>query len=193
MKTMENFQDDIDKCLEVLHNGGLILYPTDSVWGIGCDATNEAAVAKIYQLKQREDAKKMIVLMTSEREVMQHVTQLDLALFNYLDAATKPTTVIYEGVIGLADNILGEDGSVAIRICNEPFCKHLIKRFQKPIVSTSANISGKATPSFYADVQKTIIEGVDYVVVYRQNDYAPKEPSSVIKWEKEGNVTIIRA
>ena len=191
--TMEDFQLDIEKCLEVLNAGGLILYPTDTVWGIGCDATNEAAVAKIYQLKQREDSKKMIVLMAGEKEVMQYATQLDLSIFDYLETVTKPTTVIYEGVIGLADNILGEDNSVAIRICEEPFCKHLIKRFQKPIVSTSANISGNATPSFYADIQKNIIDGVDYVVGYRQNDNSPKEPSSVIKWGENGSLIVIRA
>ena len=190
---MEDFKLDIEKCLEVLNAGGLILYPTDTVWGIGCDATNETAVAKIYQLKQREDSKKMIVLMAGEKEVMQYATQLDLSIFDYLETATKPTTVIYEGVIGLADNILGEDNSVAIRICEEPFCKHLIKRFQKPIVSTSANISGNATPSFYADIQKDIIDGVDYVVGYRQNDNSPKEPSSVIKWGKNGSLIVIRA
>jgi L-threonylcarbamoyladenylate synthase len=190
---MEDFQKDIDKCLEVLQAGGLILYPTDTVWGIGCDATNEAAVAKIYKLKQREDSKKMIVLMTSEREVMQYVTQLDLSIFDYLETVSKPTTVIYEGVIGLAENILGEDGSVAIRMCEEPFCKHLIKRFQKPIVSTSANISGNPTPSFYADIQKEILDGVDYVVRYRQDDNSPKEPSAVIKWDKSGNMVVIRA
>ena len=189
---MEDFQKDIDKCLEVLHAGGLILYPTDTIWGIGCDATNEAAVAKIYQLKQREDSKKLIVMMTGKRDVMHYVTQLDLAVFDYLETVTKPTTVIYEGVIGLADNILGEDGSVAIRICEEPFCKHLIKRFQKPIVSTSANISGNLTPSFYADIEKEIIDGVDYVVEYRQNDTLAKEPSAIIKCEKNGKMVVIR-
>ncbi len=190
---MEDFQEDIEKCLEVLNAGGLILYPTDTVWGIGCDATNEAAVSKIYHLKKREDAKKMIVLMATEREVMHHVTQLDLSIFDYLETVNKPTTVIYEGVIGLAENIMGDDSSVAIRICDEIFCKHLIRRFQKPIVSTSANISGQLTPSFFADIEKEIINGVDYVVGYRQSDNSPKEPSSVIKWLKNGNVVIIRA
>ena len=190
---MEDFQQDIDRCLEVLNAGGLILYPTDTVWGIGCDATNEAAVSKIYHLKQREDSKKMIVLMATEREVMHHVTQLDLSIFDYLDTVTKPTTVIYEGVIGLAENILGEDSSVGIRICDETFCKHLIKRFQKPIVSTSANISGQPTPSFYADITKEIINSVDYVVGYRQTDDVPKEPSSVIKWDNSGKVIVLRA
>ena len=190
---MKVFSEDIEQSLEVLQRGGLILYPTDTVWGIGCDATNEKAVARIYKLKQREDSKKMIVLMASEREVMQYATQLDLAVFDYLNTTANPTTVIYEGVIGLAENILGEDNSVAIRICGEAFCKHLLKRFQKPIVSTSANISGEPTPSFYSEIKNEIIEGVDYVVKYRQDDNALRTPSSVIKWEKDGNLSIIRA
>ncbi len=189
---MEGFADDIEKCLEVLDSGGLILYPTDTVWGIGCDATNAKAVARIYELKRRADSKKMIVLMASEKEAMQYVTQLDLAVFDYLSTRTKPTTVIYEGVIGLAENILGEDGSVAIRICEEAFCKHLIKRFQKPIVSTSANVSGESTPSFFTEIKDEIINGVDYVVNYRQEDVNPKEPSSVIKWGRDGEVIVIR-
>lgn len=189
---MEDFKEDIERCLEVLKTGGLILYPTDTIWGIGCDATNETAVAKIYQLKQREEVKKMIVLMATEREVMHHVTQLDLSIFDYLETVNKPTTVIYEGVIGLAENILGEDGSVAIRICDEIFCKYLIKRFQKPIVSTSANISGQHTPSVFAEIEKEIINGVDYVVGYKQWVNIPKEPSVVIKCEKNGNWVTIR-
>lgn len=189
---MEVFADDIERCLEVLQNGGLILYPTDTVWGIGCDATNEAAVARIYKLKQREDSKKMIVLMASEKEVMQYATQLDLAVFDYLNTTNKPTTVIYEGVIGLAENILGEDSSVAIRICGDSFCKHLLKRFQKPIVSTSANISGEPTPSFFSEIKDKIIKGVDYEVKYRQNDNSVREPSSVIKWDRDEKLTVIR-
>ncbi|MFP5041822.1 L-threonylcarbamoyladenylate synthase [Parasediminibacterium sp. JCM 36343] len=190
---MELFLDDISHCLKVLEEGGLILYPTDTVWGIGCDATNEAAVAKIYALKQRVDTKKMIVLVASERNILHYVTSPDLEVFNYLASATKPTTVIYDGVIGMAENILGEDRSVAIRICGETFCKHLLKRFQKPIVSTSANISGQATPSFFPEIDKAIIDGVDYVVKYRQDDNTPRTPSAVVKWEKNGNLTVIRA
>ncbi len=189
---MEDFIKDIENCLEVLSNGGLILYPTDTVWGIGCDATNADAVAKIYKLKERVDTKKMILLMATEKEVMQYATQLDLEVFDYLDAATKPTTVIYEGVIGLADNILGDDNSVAIRICGDGFCKHLIKRFQKPIVSTSANISGQPTPSFYSEIDKQILDGVDYIVNYGRADNTPKEPSAVIKWGKDGSPIFIR-
>lgn len=189
---MEDFQLDIEKCLEVLKAGGLILYPTDTVWGIGCDATNEDAVKKIYHLKQREDSKKLIVLMASEREVMQHVTQLDLSIFDYLETITKPTTVVYNGVIGLAENILGEDNNVAIRISKEPFCKNLIKRFQKPLVSTSANTSRNLTPSFFTDMEKHILDTVDYVVKYRQNDTIPAEPSAIVQWGRDGNIVIIR-
>ena len=189
---MEEFIKDIELCLRVLQSGGIILYPTDTVWGIGCDATNEAAVAKVYALKKREDSKKMIVLMASEKEVMQYVSQLDLSVFDYLETTTKPTTVIYEGVIGLTENIIGEDGSVGIRICEEAFCKHLIKRFQKPIVSTSANLSGETSPSFFSEISTEIIEGVDYVVEYRQDDKTIREPSSVIKWGYDSKLVIIR-
>ena len=134
----------------------------------------------------------MIVLMASEREIMQYVTQIDMSVFDYLETTTQPTTVIYEDVIGLAENILGQDGSVAIRLCKDVFCKTLIKRFRKPIVSTSANISGVASPKLFFEIAKEIIDGVDYIVKYRQDDTSPKEPSSVIKWGKDGDITIIR-
>jgi L-threonylcarbamoyladenylate synthase len=188
---MVDFEKDIEQCLSVLHNGGLILYPTDTVWGIGCDATNENAVEKVYQLKKRSDEKAMIVLVAEERDVLQYVASPDLAVFDYLQAAKKPTTVIYEGAIGLADNLVGKDGSIAIRICNEPFCKHLIKRFRKPIVSTSANISGQPTAKIFTDISLEIKKGCDYVVNYRQEDNAPALPSAVIKWNN-GKLEIIR-
>ena len=137
-----SFEKDIEKCLKVLKADGLILYPTDTVWGIGCDATNEKAVEKIYALKKRSDEKAMIVLVADERDIMQHVAAPDLSLFDYLDKATKPTTVVYDGALGFADNLVAKDGSIAIRICKDEFCRQLIKRFRKPIVSTSANISG---------------------------------------------------
>jgi len=189
---MEEFAFDVEKCLEVLNSGGLILYPTDTVWGIGCDATNETAVAKIYKLKKRVETKKMIVLMSSEKEVMDYVTNIDLAVFDYLLTTTRPTTVVHEDVIGLAENILGDDGSVGIRICRDTFCKHLIKRFQKPIVSTSANVSGVVAPCYFSEISNEIISGVDYVVNYRLNDVNYTEPSSVIKWTGNGNVVVIR-
>jgi len=186
-----NFDNDIEKCLQVLQQGGLILYPTDTVWGIGCDATNEAAVAKIYALKKRHDEKAMIVLVAEERDVLQYTASPDLGVFDYLQQTQKPTTVIYSGAIGLADNLIGKDGSIAIRICNEPFCRHLLKRFRKPIVSTSANISGEPTAPIFSNITETIKSSVDYIVQYRQDDTTIASPSSVIKWDN-GEVTIIR-
>ena len=186
-----NFEKDIEQCLEVLQNGGLILYPTDTVWGIGCDATNEQAVDKIYKLKNRHDEKAMIVLVADERQVLQYTASPDLSVFDYLQETTKPTTVIYDGALGLAENLVGKDGSIALRICNESFCRHLIKRFRKPIVSTSANISGQPTAKVFTEITNAIKTQVDYVVAYRQDDTTVAAPSSVIKWNN-GEVIVIR-
>ena len=188
---MTGFENDIEQCLKMLKEGGLILYPTDTVWGIGCDATNAEAVAKVYQLKKRPDEKAMIVLLAEERDVLQYVASPDLQVFDFLLEAKKPTTVIYDGAIGLADNLVNQDGSIAIRICKEEFCKHLIKRFRKPIVSTSANISGQPVAKLFTDIADEIKAGVDYVVTYRQDDKTIAEPSAVIKW-KNGMVEVIR-
>ena len=190
---MIDFLEDINACINVLQNGGLILYPTDTVWGIGCDATSEAAVKKIYALKQRKETNKMIVLVASERDVLQYISSLDLEIFNYLKTVEKPTTIIYDGAIGLADNIISPDGSIAMRVCNDAFCKHLLKRFQKPIISTSANISGQPTSSFFKDIPLEITCGVDYVVKHRQADITPKTPSAIVKWASNGNLTVIRS
>ena len=186
------FNNDIEPCLEKLLNGELILYPTDTVWGIGCDATNREAVEKIFKLKQRADSKAMIVLVPEEKDILQYVTQPALQIFDYIKGIQRPTTVIYEGAIGLADNLIGEDGSVAIRICEDPFCKQLLKRFKKPLVSTSANMSGYPPPPCFKDIEPAIINGVDYVVQYRQEEEEFRKPSSVIKWEKNGSLSIIR-
>ncbi len=188
---MIDFSNDIENCLEVLRSGGIILYPTDTIWGIGCDATNEAAVEKIIALKQRPSAKSFVVLVASERDVLQHVAGPDLAVFDYLQQTTKPTTVIYEHALGLAENVLADDGSVAMRICNDEFCRHLIKRFRKPIVSTSANISGDPSPALFTEINDAIIKGVEYVVKYRQDDVSKAAPSSIIQW-KNGKVISLR-
>lgn len=190
--TMLPFQHDIDACLEILDTGRLILYPTDTIWGIGCDATNEMAVEKIYRLKQRPDHKPMVVLMADEREILQYVTQPDLQVFDYIKGVSKPITVVYEGGVGLADQLLADDRSVAIRITSDSFCKHLIKRFKKPIVSTSANLSGYPAPRSFQDIDPLIKEGVDYVVRYRQSDDNYYKPSSVVRWDKNGELIIIR-
>ena len=186
-----DFEKDIQNCLEVLKKGGIILYPTDTVWGIGCDATNTNAVEKIFQLKKRPDEKAMIVLVAGERDVLKYVANADLRVFDYLQQNAKPTTVVYDGAIGLADNLIAKDGSTGIRICNDIFCKHLIKRFGKPIVSTSANISGQPVAKLFSEITAEIKEAVDYVVKYRQDDKTIAIPSSVIKWNN-GVITILR-
>jgi L-threonylcarbamoyladenylate synthase len=187
-----DFSHDIDHCLKVLQRGGLILYPTDTIWGIGCDATNPAAVNRIFNLKQRPDSKSMIILLADEKELMQYVAHIDLAVFDYLAKAKKPTTVIYDGALGLADNVISTDGSVAIRIVKDTFCKHLIKRFRRPIVSTSANLSGDPSPATFSDIMPAIWQGVDYIVQHRQKDTTAHAASSIIKWNKDGSVTVIR-
>ena len=186
------FEDDILKSLEVLKRGGTILYPTDTIWGIGCDATSNDAVQKIYALKKRPDEKSMIVLVANEKELLRYVTQPDLSVFDYLKTIKKPTTVIYQGAIGLADDLIARDGSVAIRVCKDEFCRNLIRRLRKPIVSTSANISGEQSPKNFAEVAEGIKMKVDYIVEHRQNDEAIAEPSSLIKWEK-GKAVILRS
>ncbi len=189
---MVSFEKDMEECLQVLKAGGLILYPTDTVWGIGCDASNEKAVQRIYALKKRPDEKAMIVLVADERQVLHHAAAPDLQVFEYLRGTDKPTTVIYKGVIGLARNLAGRDGSIAIRICADIFCKQLIKRFRKPIVSTSANISGQPVPKVFSEIPGEIKSGVDYIVKYRQDEETISQPSAVIRW-KNGRVEVVRS
>lgn len=187
-----DFTTDVENCLSVLQAGGLILYPTDTIWGIGCDATNREAVQKIYELKKRPAEKSMIVLLADQRDILQYVANPDLAVLDYLDATTKPTTVIYDGAIGLADNLVNQDGSIAIRIVQETFCKHLIKRFRKPIVSTSANVSGQPAPRIFGEINNDIKQQVDYIVQYRQQEETPAQPSAVVRWKKDGTVEVLR-
>ena len=191
--TMVSFEKDIEQCIQVLKNGGLILYPTDTVWGIGCDATNAEAVQKIYALKKRSDQKAMIVLVAEERDILQYTASPDMLVFDYLQQVQKPTTVIYENAIGLADNLTGNDGSIAIRICQDIFCRHLLKRFRKPLVSTSANISGEPVAAIFSDIAEEIKRGADYIVQYRQDDTTIAAPSAIIKWNNDGSVTVIRS
>jgi L-threonylcarbamoyladenylate synthase len=185
-------KNELEKALEVLKSGGIILYPTDTIWGIGCDATNEAAVAKIFALKKRIETKALIVLIADERSLLQYVASPHIEVIDYIQGVSKPTTIIYENAIGLAGNLLAQDGSVGIRICADEFCKHLIKRFRKPIVSTSANVSGFPPPKVFADIDIAVKGGVDYVVAYRQDDMTPLEPSAVVKFNKYGRFTILR-
>ena len=186
------FTKDIEAATKTLQNGGLILYPTDTIWGIGCDATNAAAVAKIYQLKKRADEKSMIILLASEKELLKYVAQLHPAIFDFLHGLQKPTTVIYQDAINLADNLINKDGSIAIRIVKDDFCNQLIKRFRKPIVSTSANISGFPSPQNFMAIDSAIKNGVDFIVQHRQDDVTPTTPSTIVKWNADGTTQILR-
>ncbi|HEY4205558.1 MAG TPA: L-threonylcarbamoyladenylate synthase [Puia sp.] len=187
-----DFQQDVDRSLAVLQAGGLILYPTDTIWGIGCDATNPAAVSKVYALKQRAETKSLIVLMADEKDILRYTSQPDLRIFDYLHTVSRPTTVIYEGAVKLAENLISGDGTVGIRLVNDPFCTHLIKRLRKPLVSTSANISGEPAPAFFSAIDERVKRGVEYIVQHRQDDTAPKEPSSIVRWNRDATVTVIR-
>jgi L-threonylcarbamoyladenylate synthase len=186
------FDSEVEKTLTVLRSGGVILYPTDTVWGLGCDATNAKAIRKIYDIKKRSDNKAMIILVAGERDVMQYAAAPDPAVFDFLSVQQRPTTIIYEQAIGLPDNLIGEDGSIAIRIVQDEFCRHLIKRLRKPIVSTSANISGEPSPKLFTEISQEIAEAVDYVVRWRQDDNKASLPSQVIKWDNDGTCTVIR-
>jgi L-threonylcarbamoyladenylate synthase len=187
------FEEDILCCLDILRKGGTILYPTDTIWGIGCDATDRMAVQKIFELKKRPPVKSMIVLMADQRDINRYVSLPQPYISEFLDAATRPTTVIYEGAIGLAENLVAEDGSIAIRIVKEDFCRHLIKRFRKPLVSTSANISGSPAPLNFAGIPDEIIQGVDYVVQYRQLENQPAKASSLVRFNTSGHPEILRS
>lgn len=187
-----DFSLDIENCLKVLQQGDLILYPTDTIWGIGCDATNTVAVKKIFALKQRSEKKSLIILIADKRDLLKYTSQPDPHILDYLQTLQKPTTVIYEGAIGLADDVVNEDGTAAIRLVDDPFCKQLIKRFRKPVVSTSANISGQPAPRFFDEIPGEISKHVDYVVRYRQHDKTIQQPSDIIKWNKDGTVTVVR-
>lgn len=187
------FEQDILHCLEVLGRGGIILYPTDTIWGIGCDATNPGAVNKIFELKQRNTAKSMIVLLADPREVNRYTSHADPHIASYLEKTSVPTTVIYEGALGLADNLVGEDGTIAIRIVREDFCRHLIKRFRKPLVSTSANRSGYESPKNFAEISDEIVRHVDYTVKYRQQDNTVARASVLLRFDKNGKPDILRS
>lgn len=182
----------IKKSLEVLRNGGIILYPTDTVWGIGCDATREDAVEKIYSLKQRPGRKSMLVLLDTEARLPQYVQEIPDIAFDLIEQAVNPLTIIYPAAKNLAPNLVAEDQSIGIRITSDEFCSRLISRFGKPIVSTSANISSQSAPAIYDEISEEILQGVDYVAEWRQDDISRSKPSGIIKLGVNGEVNVIR-
>ena len=191
-QTRAQQENDITQCVNTLNNGGLILYPTDTVWGIGCDATNVQAVKRVYQLKQRDDNKALIVLIDNADHLDHYVVDVPAIARELVDVAVKPLTIIYEGAYNLAPNLLGDEDSVGIRIPNDEFCHQLCERFGKPIVSTSANVSGEPTAKTFADIAPTIVNGVDYAVQYRRDDTTPHHPSNIILLSRDGTFKIIR-
>ena len=189
-------EEDIRKAVEVLRKGGVILYPTDTVWGIGCDATNAEAVKRVYEIKQRDDSKALICLVDSDARLQRYVRNVPEVAWQLIDSLkesdSRPTTLILDGAINLAPNLIAEDGSIGMRITQETFSKELCYRFQKAIVSTSANISGEPAAQNYCDIDPRILEAVDYVCWSRRQEHKPHTPSSIIKLKANGEVTIIR-
>lgn len=187
-----DFSDDLRQAAATLAAGGIILYPTDTVWGLGCDATNAQAVEKIYKLKQRAESKSMLVLVGSEAALERTVDNVPEVAWQLIEAAVHPVTVIYDHGTGVASNLLADDGSLGVRITREPFSAALCRRVRRPIVSTSANISGRPAPALFSQIDPEIIKGVDYVVRYRQDDTSAPRPSNIIKISDSGVFKIIR-
>lgn len=185
-------KEDIENAVRVMRDGGIILYPTDTVWGIGCDATNAEAVAKVYKMKQRDDSKALICLVDSEGRLQRYVRNVPDVAWDIMELATKPTTVILDGAVNLAPNLIAEDGTIAMRITREAFSKELCYRFQKPIVSTSVNVSGQPAAQNYRDIDPSLLEMADYVCFTRRQEHQPHTPSSIIKLSANGEVKIIR-
>ncbi len=186
------YKEDIIEACKVLNEGGVILYPTDTIWGIGCDATNPEAVQKVYKLKQRADSKALIVLVDSPAKVDFYVDSPADVAWDLIEMATRPLTIIYDHARNLAPNLLAEDGSVGIRVTQESFSQELCRRFRRAVVSTSANISGAPSPRNFTDIDPSLLEQVDYVVRYRQDEIKETVPSSIIKLNRDGQVRIIR-
>ena len=190
--TQKQIAEDIQTAVQTLRQGGIILYPTDTIWGIGCDASNEEAVKRIFQLKRREDSKAMICLVDSANRMQRYVRGVPDVAWDLVEFAEKPLTLILDGATGLAPSLIAEDGSVGLRVTRENISHELCYRFQKAIVSTSANISGEPSPACFDEISDEIKQGVDYIMLSRQNDTSKSKPSQIIKLEKDGKVSILR-
>ncbi len=192
MELINDFNADLLKALEVLKTGGVILYPTDTVWGLGCDATNEKAVARIYEIKQRSDQKSMLILLDNANKIPSYIKEMPDIAWDLIDLTDKPLTIIYPEARNLAKNLIPEDRTIGIRVSKDLFNKKLIERFRKPIVSTSANISSHKTPANFDEINDEIIQSVNYVVKWRQDDLTQNSPSGIIKLGINGEIVIIR-
>ncbi|WP_214071558.1 L-threonylcarbamoyladenylate synthase [Mucilaginibacter sp. dw_454] len=185
-------KDEIAKALKVIQEGGIILYPTDTIWGIGCDATNTEAVQKIYKLKQRAESKSMIILLDTDAKLPSYVQEVPELAYNLIEYAENPLTLVMSGARNISPALIAADGSVGIRVSDHPFCQGLIQRLRKPLVSTSANISGKPSPQYFSQIDQEIIDGVDYVVDIDQHSMEIKTPSTIMRLEPSGRFEFIR-
>jgi len=192
MNNFFDFEDDLEQCILTLSDGGVILYPTDTIWGLGCDATNDKAVRRIYEIKKRPTQNPFIVLVHSEAMLLKYVEDVPEIAFELIENAQHPLTLIFPKAKKISPYVCAQDGSIAIRVVNEPFCKALISTFKKPIVSTSANISGVPNPSIFSEITSEIKNSADYVVQYRQSDTKQSKPSSIIKILPDNSIKKIR-
>jgi L-threonylcarbamoyladenylate synthase len=185
-------RDEVANAFKVLQEGGIILYPTDTIWGIGCDATNTEAIKKIFRLKQRDEAKSMVILIDTENKLESYVQEVNPLAYDLIEYAENPLTLVMPGAKNLSPAVIAADGSVAIRVSNHEFCKQLIQRLRKPLVSTSANISGKPSPQYFSQIDQEIIDGVDYVVDLEQHSKEIRNPSTIMKLAPDGRFEFIR-
>lgn len=185
-------RDEVAKAFKIIQDGGIILYPTDTIWGIGCDATNTEAIQRIYRLKQRDEAKSMIILLDNDNKLQSYVSEVPDIAYDLIEFAENPLTLVMPGAKNLSPALINKDGSIAIRIVKNDFCEQLIQRMRKPLVSTSANISGKASPQYFSQVDQEIIDGVDYVVDIDQHSMEIKNPSTIMRLEPDGRFEFLR-
>jgi L-threonylcarbamoyladenylate synthase len=185
-------RDEVAKALKVIQDGGIILYPTDTIWGIGCDATNTEAVKKIYRLKQRDEAKSMIILLDSDNRLQSYISDVPELAYDLINYAENPLTLVLPGARSISPALISADGSIGVRVVKHPFCEQLIQRLRKPLVSTSANISGKPSPQYFSQIDQQIIDGVDYVVDIDQHSMEIKNPSTIMRLEPGGKFEFLR-
>lgn len=185
-------REDLNKALETLKNGGLILYPTDTIWGIGCDATNAEAVEKVFALKGRDHKKSLIILLHNDNQLASYVNDIPEVAYELIEYTEKPLTIVYSNAKNLASNVVAADGSIGIRIVHHPFCEQLLQRFRKPIVSTSANMSGEVSPSCFEEISQQVKETVDYIVEYGQEENEKGKSSTVMKLDPSGKFDFLR-
>ena len=186
------FENDVKKCVSIIKEHGVILYPTDTIWGLGCDIKNEKAIEKIFKIKKRDKQKSFVILMTDVQQLSKYIANPPLEIDTILEQYTEPTTIIYPDAINLPNALIASDGSIAVRITKDTFCRSLIKRLRSPIVSTSANMSGDESPTFFKKIKKEIIQSADYVVKYKQDDETISFASSILKYEKDGSFKKLR-